>query len=177
MPRKGSRGNQKAPGTAVDPRNGQKVALTIVEGGQNPMRFDPPANLGERARTQWDDYWEDPISYTITSADRVMLIRWIETVDRYFTIMKLADSNPITKGSQRQDVVSPLYPLGMKMMAEISRFEAQLGIGPKNRAALGIAVLSERRSLQDLNKGYEPEGGTGDDEDPRIKIVHGETER
>ncbi len=91
--------------------------------------------------------------------------------------MRAADQNPMTRGSTHNDIANPLYSLGAKLEGEISKIEAQLGIGPKNRAALGIAVLSEKRSLQDLNQVYEDEGGEGGDEDPRLTIISGETER
>lgn len=178
MPRKGSRTVRKAPGTAVDPRNGAKAALTLVEGQRSPLYFEPPKALTTEALRQWNDYWDDPVSWLATPADRSLLIRWIENVDRYFTIMRAADQNPMTRGSTHNDIANPLYSLGAKLEGEISKIEAQLGIGPKNRAALGIAVLSEKRSLQDLNHEYEePEGGEGGDEDPRLKIISGETER
>lgn len=181
MPRRGSKSIKKAPGTAVDPRNGQKVGLSVVEGQSNPMRFDPPSAINTEALRQWNDFWEDPVSWLITPADKMLLIKWIELVSRYFSLMRLADKEPITRGSTHNDVVNPLYGMALKMQAEIKAIEAQLGIGPKNRAALGIAVLSEKRSLQDLNTAYEgPEQGEeDDDEDPRagLTIVPGEAER
>jgi P27 family predicted phage terminase small subunit len=177
MPRKGSRSVKKLPGTAVDPRNGGKATLSIVPGERSPLYFDPPKPVGAEAAKQWADYWEDSVSMLITPADKALLIRWIENVDRYFTIMRAADQNPIARGSTHNDVANPLYSLGTKLEAEITKAEAQLGIGPKNRAALGIAVLSEKRSLQDLNRDYEPEDDSGgDDEDPRLKIIRGTAE-
>jgi P27 family predicted phage terminase small subunit len=179
MPRKGSRSVRKPPGTAVDSRNGQKADLSLVQGERSPFYFEPPKPIGPEAMRQWNDYWADPVSLLATAADRSLLIRWIENVDRYLTIMRAADQNPITRGSTHNDVANPLYTLGTRLEGEITKAEAQLGIGPKNRAALGIAVLSERRSLADLNHEYEdePEGGEGgSDEDPRLKIISGQAE-
>jgi len=177
VPRKGSRSVKKAPGTAVDPRNGGRADLSLIQGQRSPHYFEPPHPVGPDAMATWEDYWEDPVSHLATAADRNLLTRWIENVDRYQKMMRAADSNPITRGSTHNDIANPLYSLALKIEGEITKLEAQLGIGPKNRAALGIAVLSERRSLQDLNREYEPEaeGGEGGDEDPRISIVRGET--
>jgi P27 family predicted phage terminase small subunit len=180
MPRRGSKSIKKAPGTAADPRNGQKAALSVVPGERNPQKFEPPRVVGAEALRQWNDFWDDPVSWLITPADRMLLVKWVELVDRYFSLMRLADKEPITRGSTHNDVVNPLYGMALKMQAEIKAIEAQLGIGPKNRAALGIAVLSERRSLQDLNQEYDAgEADDVDDEDPRIglTIVPGEAER
>lgn len=159
---------RKPPGTAVDPRNGQKHTLSVLRG----QRFDPPANLGPEALEQWDHYWEDPVSQLVTPADRSLLKRWITDVDRYFRVTRLADQNPITRGSHGQETINPAYAYSLKIAAEIAKCEAQLGIGPKNRAALGIAVIQEKRSLADLNADYETESDSGDD-DPRLKIVAG----
>lgn len=182
MPRRGSKSIKKAPGTAADPRNGQKAALSVVPGEKNPQKFDPPRVVGTEALRQWNDFWDDPVSWLVTPADRMLLVKWVELVDRYFTLMRAADKEPLTRGSTHNDVVNPLYSMALKMQAEIKAIEAQLGIGPKNRAALGIAVLSERRSLQDLNQAYDDSGeanGEDDDEDPRagLTIVPGEAER
>lgn len=179
MPRRGSKSIKKPPGTAVDARNGQKAALSVIPGERSPMYFEPPSAINTEAMRQWNDFWDDPVSWLVTPADKMMLIKWIELVSRYFSLMRLADKEPITRGSTHNDVVNPLYGMALKMQAEIKAIEAQLGIGPKNRAALGIAVLSEKRSLQDLNAAYDSEGEDVDDEDPRtsLTIVSGETER
>lgn len=178
MPRRGSKSIKKAPGTAADPRNGQRAALSVVQGEPNPMKFEPPRVVGTEALRQWNDYWDDPVSWLLTPADRMLLVKWVELVDRYFTLMRAADKEPMTRGSTHNDVVNPLYSMALKMQVEIKSIEAQLGIGPKNRAALGIAVLSERKSLQDLNQEYDTGEGEDDDEDPRIglTVVPGETE-
>ena len=54
------------------------------------------------------------------------------------------------------------------MLEEIRHCEAQLGIGAKNRAALGIAILSERRTLEDVNRHFERDlSSIGSGDDPR----------
>lgn len=165
---------KKPAGTTVDKRNGRNVRLRHV-GGE---RFDPPGDLCDQAGQQWDAYWNDPVSQVQTRADRNLLERWIVNVDRYWRLIGEADKQPMTENSQGR-VANPLYAIALKVEASIKADEAQLGIGPKNRAALGIAVITERRSLADMNSRY---GGAGDDspaveraeKDPRLQVIEGE---
>ncbi len=172
MPRRGGSAPRKQPGKAIDKRNGQKIEISAAR----LERFDPPDGLSEQTRKTWDTYWIDPVSSLATPADRPLLIRWIELVDRYQKLVRLAMAEPETRGSTGQKQASPFFTVAMGHEAAISRIEAQLGIGPKNRAALGIAVLSEQRSLADLNRefedGHELDGD--EDEDPRLTLVAGE---
>jgi hypothetical protein len=157
---------------AVDRRNGRQAELHRVTGD----RFDPPDGLCELALTQWDAYWSDPVASVQTGADRALLIRWIKNVDRYTRLIEAADLEPLTSNSQGQ-VANPLYAVALKVEASVKADEAQLGIGPKNRSALGIAVITERRSLADLNQQYG--GGDGNrrtapkpgPDDPRVTVI------
>src|ERR1044072_639253 len=153
MPRKGTTGTgRKAPGTAVDPRNGQKIELTA--GAVPDTYFPPPISLSTDVKDQWEAFWKDPVAQLITPADKGMLVRYFEAVERQ---------------------ANPFFALAMTHEKAIQALEQQLGIGPKNRAALGIAVITERRSLDALNAEYERETDD-DDEDPRVTILRGETE-
>jgi hypothetical protein len=62
MPRKGGHAPKKAPGTAVDKRNGRKLELKT----DRLERFDPPSSAGPEARTAWEAYWDDPVSTLAT---------------------------------------------------------------------------------------------------------------
>lgn len=170
MPRKGGHAPKKAPGTAVDKRNGRKLELKT----DRLERFDPPPSAGPEARTAWEAYWDDPVSTLATPADRSLLLRWLELIDRYAYFMRKAMEKPVIAGSTGQERANPFFTLATQTETAISRIEAQLGIGPRNRAALGIAVLSERKTLADLNAELTDNGSGGraeldgdEDEDPR----------
>lgn len=160
--------SKKPPGQAVDRRNGRQAELARIAGD----RFDPPDGLCEIATGQWDAYWNDPVCSVQTPADRALLLRWIKNVDRYWRLIAEADKRPRTKNSQGF-VANPLYAVAFKVESSIKADEAQLGIGPKNRAALGIAVIAEQRSLADMNAAYGgADGASGDEgEDPRLQVV------
>jgi P27 family predicted phage terminase small subunit len=173
MPRKGSASPKKATGTAIDSRNGMKVALRP----KKLARFEPPAGLSDPTKRVWADYWDDPISELATPADRSLLLRWIEMVERYQLFLTLAMKEPEVRGSTGQKQVNGFFNSANQVEGRIAAIEQQLGIGPKNRAALGIAVLSEQKTLSDMNADFEDGGEDDDEDDPRIKIISGEAER
>jgi hypothetical protein len=169
----------KPAGQAVDPRNGRRADLGVVAGG-GLERPAPPENLCPEAVTQWEAYWESPAAGIQTAADRGVVLRWIDAVDRYLRTMGEADKRPLVKGSTGQSVENPLYKIAGQALVTIERCEKQMGIGALNRAGLGIAVITERRSLHEMNSRY---GGGADgrdhrppeaEEDPRLTVIDGD---
>ena len=163
---------QKKPaGTAVDPRNGRRaVPLGLVPGG----RVEAPEGLSDPAAALWEAYWSDPVSQVQTSVDRGVLVRWITEYDRYLRTVAEADGRPLVEGSQGQMVENPLYKIAYRALDAAEKCEKQLGMGPLHRSNLGIAVISEQKSLKDMNARY---GGADGDQgakpvaarpDPRI---------
>lgn len=138
---------KKPAGVAVDPRNGRRAELALVAG----ERFDPPEGLSEQALEYWDAYWDDAVAGVLTKADRPLLLRWISEYDRYLRLTAEADLEPMVRGSQGQPVENPLYGTAHRSLLAVQYLEKQLGMGPLNRSALGIAVISERKSLADMN--------------------------
>lgn len=141
---------KKPAGQAVDIRNGRRVELEPIEGG----KVDAPPGLAPASLELWDAYWGDTVSTVQTPVDRGVLLRWITEYDRYVRLIAEADLSPLVRGSQGQEVANPLYKIADRALAAVERAEKQLGIGALNRSALGIAVISERRSLADMNTRY-----------------------
>lgn len=169
---------KKPAGQAVDPRNGRRTELAVVP-GKPVAKPDPPASLCTEAQSQWDAYWESPAAGIQTDADQGVALRWIDAVDRYLRTLGEADKEPLVKGSTGQPTENPLYKIASAALATVERCEKQLGIGALNRAGLGIAVINERRSLQDMNSAYG--GGTdgghhnpAGEEDPRLTVIDGD---
>lgn len=151
---------KKPAGTAVDPRNGRRADLTVVRGD----RFDPPEGLCEETLTAWESYWSDGVASVQTPVDRAVLLRWAREMDRYLRLSAEADRQPSVRGSQGQPVENPLYGTAYKALAAVQACEKQMGMGALNRSALGIAVITERRSLADMNARY----GGGESERPAL---------
>lgn len=144
------------------------------------MQPTPPESLCEEARTQWDAYWLSAAAGVQTPADRGVVLRWVDSVDRYLRTIGEADLQPLVTGSTGQLVENPLYKIAERALATVERAEKQLGIGALNRAGLGIAVINEQRSLQEMNSRY---GGgvdgsddrrSEDEEDPRLTVIDGD---
>jgi P27 family predicted phage terminase small subunit len=159
---------KKPAGMAVDQRNGRRADLAVVVG----ERFDAPGGLCDEANVAWDSYWQDRVAQVQTPVDRAVLLRWVTEMDRYLRLTAAADQEPIVRGSQGQPVENPMYGTAYKALAAVQAAEKQMGIGALNRSALGIAVIAESKSLQDLNTKYGG-GDVSDDEaaseqDPRV---------
>lgn len=165
---------KKPAGTTVDKRNGRRAALPAGAQVARPRR---PAGLSPEAVRQWDKYWTSTAANVQTDADRGVVMRWIDALDRYLRLIGEADKKPLVLGSTAQLVANPLYAIAEKALATVERAEKQLGIGALNRSSLGIAVITEAKSLADMNARYaeEPDGDDDEDaEDPRLTVVSGE---
>lgn len=141
---------KKPAGSAVDIRNGRRADLVPIAGA----RFDAPEGLCEEAYSAWDAYWDDTVASVMTPVDKAVLIRWVREMDRYLRLSAEADEQPSVRGSQGQPVENPLYGTAYKALAAVQQCEKQMGMGALNRSALGIAVITERKSLQDMNSRY-----------------------
>lgn len=165
---------KKPAGQAADPRNGRRTELAAVERTE-----PPPAPRGLRrkaSRELWAAYWNDVLSGLVQESEIALVERWIRNTDRYLVLMDAGDAEPLVLGSMGQLREHPAYGLALKIETSIRADEAQLGYGPKNRASLGIAVVQQRLSLNDLNSRYGGDdgghhSGEENDEDPRLTVV------
>lgn len=167
---------RKTAGTAVDKRNGQKTTLGSVS-GLVVERFNPPKGLCKAARDAWEAFWEDRQAQLLTPSGKTVLLRWIDALNRYLVTTKEADQSPLVTGSQGQEVLNPLYKVAEQALRTAEACEKQLGIGGLNSASLGLAAISEQRSLQEMNSRYaDDDTDTGEEDDPRLRVVDGELE-
>lgn len=160
---------KKPAGKAIDQRNGRRAEIeaTPIEAPTiNRKRFLAVTLAA------WDAYWADAVAATQTQADLVVALTWIESVDQYWRLKRAADNEPTTEGSMGQTVVSPLYAAADRALQAAERAGRQLGIGAKNRADLGLALVAEAHSLAKVNERYRPPPTAGgrddDDDDPRV---------
>lgn len=149
---------KKPAGTTVDRRNGRRADLA-TPGTGSALELPDDLDLCPEARTQWDAYLASPAASVQTAADRGIALRWIKAVDRAERLFAAADLEPLVGGSTGQLVANPMYALADRERSAAERAEKQLGIGALNRSGLGIAVITERRSLAELNDRYKEEAG------------------
>ena len=164
--------SKKTAGTALDRRNGQRMA---IGGGYVVERFDPPDVLCEEAHAAWEQYWEDRQAQLLTPSGKVILLRWIDALNRYLVTLREADRSPLVSGSQGQQVLNPLYKIAADAKSTVEACERQLGIGGLNSHSLGIAAITEQRSLQEMNARY-VDTDDDDEDDPRLRLVAGSVE-
>lgn len=170
----------KAAGTAVDKRNGARMGVAagrlrkFALPRRAPVADPKTGELRERpwaleTKRAWDALWkDDSLSSVLTAADRPVLLRWADAIDRAQRHLELGDADPIAKGSMGQAVESPHYGIAAKAVAVAQACEQQLGIGGLNRSRLGITILAEKRSLLDLAAAYPGDApGEGRYVDPR----------
>lgn len=158
---------KKLPGQAIDPRNGQQAALPAAS---LPRFALPRRSDGQvydlRTRRMWKALWDDErLSSVLSPVDRELVIRWGEAVDDAIKAAALAWEEPLAKGSMGQEVKSPYFDIRDSALATAEKCEQQIGIGALNRARLGIAILAEQRSLNDLAAGFP---GGDSEPDPRL---------
>jgi hypothetical protein len=159
---------KKAAGTAVDRRNGRQAEIAAIP---SVARFDLPERAGgwrgETVRA-WAKFWADPVAAALTEVDEVVLLRWADHLDRAALLVAEADMAPVAKGSMGQPVENPKYGIASRAMAVVEKCEAQLGVGALNRARLGIAIITNRTALEDVNRRYmQPATAEEDEDDPR----------
>lgn len=159
---------KKAAGTAVDRRNGRRAEVAPSSLAKFAL---PKRSSGEpwrlETRKAWSALWSDPVATALTPVDRPVLLRWADSIDRAALHLELGDADPIAKGSMGQAVESPHYGIADKALKVAAQCEKQLGVGALNRAALGIAVVAARESLEQLNARLAENRKGDDDDDPR----------
>ena len=160
---------KKPTGTAVDRRNGRQAQLDAPAVAYFDLPARPDNPWRPETRGAWAAFWADPVARALTDVDRVVLVRWADYLDRAAELVERADVDPVQTGSMGQPVENPLYAAAARAMATVERCEQQLGVGALNRARLGIAIVSERAALADVNRRYlQPApAGAEDEDDPR----------
>lgn len=156
-------GSKKPPGTAINTRHGQRAQLTGAG-----RAFPIPSQISEpEAITAWEQYWEDPVSSIVTEADKQLLVRWVDMVDRYWKLIRKADREPTYMSSANGILPHPLYKVCFTLANQIERLETKLGIGPKARITLGIQIVAAEGAFRRQGEQQVPLVDE-DDDDPRL---------
>ena len=164
---------KKPAGAAVDRRNGRRAELVAVRGNRLDLP-EPPDGVEwtDDAVQAWNRFWDDPVAQALTPADEHLVTRWLEALNRFMILSRSADRSPLRTGSMGQDVLNPLYRAADGALRTVQACEKQLGIGPAHRASLGIAMITEKRTLADLNASFR-EVSHADDEDQDPRLIQG----
>jgi P27 family predicted phage terminase small subunit len=149
----------------VDKRNGRTVGLVGNRLAEPPM----PAELSEETAALWRRFWSDPLAGALRDADLPVVLRWIDNLNRYLACCHAADGEPLTAGSAKQLVENPLRRTAAGALAAVQACEKQLGVGPHNRVRLGLEMVQERMTLEELNAKFVRDMASEPSEpDPRL---------
>lgn len=150
---------KKPAGQAIDSRNGRQVEMPTQI---RPSIPEMPRGLKRKgSKDLWVAYWSDVVSGLVHESETMIVERWIRNVDRYGGLMDRNDRSPIIElknsmGEVKDYMKNPAFDMALKLEQSIRADEAQIGYGPKNRAALGLAVVQAKASLAEMNQRYGP---------------------
>jgi P27 family predicted phage terminase small subunit len=148
------------PGTQQDrrPQRPRVTALQIAKAQPSiPGAEDCPAlpivagGLLKATEQAWVAFWTSQAAKAAEQVDRIVAERWILAYDEYRRAMNAFRRQRLTTGSTGQLVLNPLSTWVASREAAMHKAEAQLGIGTKSRADLGISVGQAHMTAHQLN--------------------------
>lgn len=131
--------------------------------------FAPPAYLRDDVREIWETYWKDPVSNVAATVDKALILRWIKAVNLYNEMMEDFEDTPFTYDDRMRKKANPSFDVADRLLTRILGYEAQLGIGPKNRINLGLTLVSTARTIEAINKDYEGERVEAENDTSRVR--------
>lgn len=141
-----------------DPQSRQRrnvPALIPASGLPSRTVPDPPRGLPARLRAQWVGLWTSPVAALLDPVSD-----W-PAAARLFELYKIGDrlGRLIARA---EEVDTALVGSRVRCATEARLIEAQLGLSPRSRLALGLALLAGRRGA---GAGGEESAGGHDDAD------------
>ena len=135
-------------------KSGGSRALTITTRAEIGEIPTPPQGLLKAQREVWDQFWTSDVALAIDPAsDLPVVSRWIGTVDELHRtqteVRRMKDKT--TLGSSGQLRLHLLIGYADKLTAQLGKLERTLGIGPLNRAALGLTI-GQAMTVADMNR-------------------------
>lgn len=114
---------------------------------------EAPHGLLKPSNEAWARLWESPVANAIDrDADMHRIQRWILLVDEFWRTSKQLKKEPrLIDGSKGQRVLNPLYTLLFTLEDKIAKTEAEFGLTPKARAALGLDLGRAALTAAQLN--------------------------
>lgn len=154
---------KKPAGTTVDRRNGRRLeelGPTLEPRLPRPRHTFEPTTLDA-----WDGFWTQDVAATVTEADWAIVWAWIEALDDAAKKRLTADLEPLVTGSMGQLVANPLYQVAASREAVALQCARQLGIGPRNRMDLGLALYNGQKARAEAAAAAADAEGDEDDDD------------
>lgn len=122
----------------VDSRQRRNMPSTLAS-GTAPEMPDPPVDLSPTLCRQWEGLWTSPVAALLDPVSD------LPAVTRLFELRLLADRVQ-SQLAEAESVDSALVSARVKLASEIRLAEGQLGLSPRSRLALGIALLAGQKA-------------------------------
>ncbi len=154
-------------------RQGAVVELAVVDGEALDVP-KPPPKLLKPIREAWDQFWASDLAQVVTDPDRPVVFRMFSLRNDQERALRRYRSNPYITGSQGQPVQNPAFQEAMALERQVLALEDRLGLSPKARAQLGIAIGEARMTAAELNRvAQEDAPDDGDRNDSGVLDVDG----
>ncbi len=141
-----------------------RAALAVVKPTSATRK--PAASRGWRKATKdaWVEYWASEVSGAAESVDLSALRRLFTMRDMQAACWARYEAEPYVDGSKGQPVANPSLDDALKLERAIVALEDRLGLSPKARANLSMAIGQAQMTAADLNR-MAKEGSVDEDQD------------
>jgi hypothetical protein len=112
----------------------------------------PEANAGwlNKTKAQWADFWQSELAGTVEITSVPVLERLFTLRDIQQRLYKEWEDEPYVEGSTGQKKLNPAFTEANKLESAIVALEDRLGLSPKAKANLGVAVGTALLTADDL---------------------------
>lgn len=121
--------------------------------------------------TAWTTFWQSKMATLVEPADQLALARLFRMYDLRERMERTLLAKPFVEGSTGQIVVHPAAKEVASLDARIDKLEPRFGLTPKGRLELGITFGAAVASLEEINRGFDEDDGTDQEEDPRRRAI------
>jgi len=137
-------------------QNRRTTTLSVVEAKPGAVVPDPPPSLSVTWVEHWRTFWTSDLAALVTDVDRPAVVRLFEYYQERADCQDAYRVEGMTsEGSTGQIRIHPLADRVIKLEPVICKLEADLGLTPKSRMALGIAVGEAHASLESMSLGVD----------------------
>jgi hypothetical protein len=144
--------------------NRQARELVVLAGGAGVSVPQARDEWRDEMRTAWDEFWSSDVAQAIEVEHLPALRRLFEMRDLQSRAWERYRAQPYVDGSMGQPVTNPAFAEATKLESACVALEDRLGLSPKARANLGIAIGQAALTAADLNR-MAQEGDSADADD------------
>ncbi len=113
---------------------------------------DPDTRWLKATKDGWSAFWAADLSGAVEDADLPVIRRLFGMRDDQARALSRWRKTPYIEGSQGQPRRNPAFDESQMLERSIVALEDRLGLSPKARASLGIAIGQARMTAAELNR-------------------------